>query len=68
MGYVAGRTLRITETETRDVGDPVPEAADWPTLHAYLSLGWVKEVPDAEMPKPKPVQQTLPSRPVGRAG
>lgn len=39
--YIAGRRLNLG-TRVADIGDPVPEAADWKNLGDYISMGHIK--------------------------
>lgn len=38
--YLAGKRLKVGDS-FREVGDEVPEAASWPTLRAYISMGHI---------------------------
>jgi len=44
--YLFRLTRQMTvDGEVRQPGDAVPEAASWPNLRHYESLGWVERVP-----------------------
>lgn len=45
--YVVGRGRLKVGDGYREVGDPIPEAADWTNLRAYLQSGLVRSVDDA---------------------
>ena len=56
MAYIARRRLNLG-TRVAEPGDPVPEAASWRNLDAYISSGQVEFVPDSlveDKPKAKP--------------
>ena len=53
MKYVSGRDGLQVDGETRNFGDPVPEAANWPNVKVWLDGRFILEVPDDwEAPKP----------------
>ncbi len=64
--YVALRRLKVGDG-WREPGDPVPEAATWRNLRAYLGAGQVAEVPDEESAGAEPTAPARPRRRPGRA-
>jgi hypothetical protein len=56
--YVARTRLKVGDG-WREPGQEVPEAAEWPTLHAYLDLGQIEQVPVVGDQLPQ-----LPQRPI----
>jgi len=57
--YVAGKRLKVGGG-WREPGQPVPEAANWPTLNALLSSGGIVEgYADVEEPVDTARQQAL---------
>ena len=73
--YIALKRMQ-TESGWKNPGDPVPEAARWRNLRAYIEVGRIKEVPDAAVaaPEPEPVadaavvtpEPTVEETPTGR--
>lgn len=53
--YVVGRGRLKVGDGYREVGDPIPEAADWTNLRAYLQSGLVIAI---EAPDDGPVVET----------
>lgn len=66
MGYIAGKVIQIQKAdgsvETRKPGDPVPEAAGWKNLSAWLAQKRILHVPDDAVGKPTPVAKLMPTK------
>jgi hypothetical protein len=58
--YIARRQLKVGDSY-RQPGDPIPEAATWPNLRAYLEEGHVEAV-DVETAATSPASVSAPGR------
>jgi len=50
--WVAKRILHVG-SDIRNIGDPVPEAEEWPRVEAWERFGFIEWVEKKETPKKK---------------
>lgn len=61
--YVVGRRPLKVGEETRQPGDPIPEAESWPRLESWLRSGAVVQLPPSQRTVSEPARKAAPARP-----
>jgi len=62
MAYRALKPLLVGDVQ-KQPGDLVPEAMDWANLQAWISTGYLEEIPDPPANKPKPTAKPAAKKP-----